>query len=364
MSTASPSSPSSQSRDWVWQVTLMSVVLGVLLALSLRTQHFIAAKGLPPRYSALAGRYFELEQTNRDSEKEIHGLRENITKLEAALKASAQNDTGRPQVVALFKQLQEAKQFAGLTPVEGPGVEVILSDAANGKEMAKQLAGGSDQGADFQNQLSNFLVHDQDIVGVVNELKQAGAEAISVNGQRIIATSSIRCVGPICYINRQPTGGAAPYTILAVGSPRDMENGLRLPGGYLDTQQLLAYKMVSIKHRPKVEIPPYDGLTVFRFAKPTPQKTAKSAPASPTAERTPLGLVPPTEPPPSEARAATKDVTTRGASRSEAPPNSWERTRPAEPPPPALQGTGAPQHPPPLVPAPEPGGSHSADPRE
>jgi uncharacterized protein YlxW (UPF0749 family) len=271
--------PASRPRTWIWQVTILSVILGVLLALSLQTQHSIASKGLPPRYSALATRYFELESVNKDSEKEIASLRENVTKLENALKSSVRNGTGRTQVLALSKQLQEIKLFAGLTPVEGEGVIVVLSDSTKGPELAKQLAGGQDQGQEYQNQLSNFLVHDQDIVGVVNELKQAGAEAISVNGQRIVATSSIRCVGPICYINHKPTGGAAPYTITAIGSPRELEEGLKLPGGYLDTQQLLAYNMVTIKRKEKARVPEYVGLTQFDYAKPAPPtvSTAKNS---------------------------------------------------------------------------------------
>ena len=268
-------------KAWVWQVTLLSILLGILLALSLRTQHNITSKGLPPRYSALARRYFELETVNKDSEKEIKSLREDIGKLENALKASAQTDSGRPQVNALHKQLQEMKAFAGLTEMSGPGVVVVLQDSPKGKELAKQLSGGNDQGVEFQNNLTNFLVHDQDIVGVVNELKQAGAEAIAVNGQRLIANSSIRCVGPIVYINQKAAGGAAPYTITAIGSPRELESGLKLPGGYLDTQQLLAYNMVVVQPKEKVAIPAYDGPMVFDFAKPQPVvKKPEAVPAA------------------------------------------------------------------------------------
>lgn len=271
VSTPPPSAPgphAARPKAWIWQVTLLSVLLGILLALSLRTQHSITSKGLPPRYSALARRYFELESVNKDSEKEMKRLRTDVSRLENALKASAQTDTGRPQINALHKQLQEMKMFAGLTAMEGPGVEIILSDSPDGKNLAKRMSGGNDQGAEFQNNLSNFLVHDQDINGVVNELKQAGAEAIAVNGQRIISTSGIRCVGPIVFINRKAAGGAAPYTITAIGSTRDLEGGLKLPGGYLDTQQLLAYNMVTIKPKSKVLIPAYDGPTVFDYSKP------------------------------------------------------------------------------------------------
>ncbi|MBW3623553.1 MAG: DUF881 domain-containing protein [Armatimonadetes bacterium] len=270
----------------MWQVTLLSVLLVVLLALSLRTLHTITSKGLPPRYSALARRYFELEQVNKDSEKQIIKLRDDVTKLENAVKASAQSDSGRLQVNVLHKQLQEMKTLAGLTPMAGPGVEVILNDSPKAKEFAKQLSGGTDQGASFQDQLSNFMVHDQDIVGVVNELKQAGAEAIAVNGQRVIATTAIRCVGPVVFINGKASGGAAPYTITAIGSARDLEGGLKLPGGYLDQQQLLAYNMVTIKRRDRLEIPAYDGPTMYDYAKPvaeapTAGKTALNAPEAP-----------------------------------------------------------------------------------
>ena len=261
-----------QKWAWVSQVTLLSVVLGGLLALCLQTQHRIASKGLPPRYSALAGRYFELELRAKDAESEMKSLRNNVGKLEGALKASAKSNTARPQMDALSKQLQDARSFAGLLPLEGAGIEVVLSDSKKGPELAKERTTGSDQGAAFQGQLSDYLVHDQDIVGTVNELKNAGAEAIAVNGQRIVATSSIRCVGPVCLINRKPVGGAAPYTITAIGSPRDLEQGLKLTGGYLDTQQLFAYGMVAIRRQEKIVIPAYDGPTLYEFAHPAEAK--------------------------------------------------------------------------------------------
>jgi len=280
MSVTFPASPDQpvRTRAWIWQVSLLSIILGVLLALSLQTQRRITQQGLPPRYSALASRYMELtmevDRTKGDYQKQIKSLRNDVSKLENALKASAKNDTGQAQVNALHKQIQEYKLFAGLIAVQGPGVEVVLSDAPSGGEFAKKMARGTDQGPEYQQFLSDFMVHDQDIVGVVNELKAAGADAIAVNGQRIIATSSIRCVGPICYINNQATGGSAPYTITAVGSPRDLENGLKLPGGYLDTQQLLQYKMASITTKDNIVIPKYDGLTLFKFAKPAPDTVA------------------------------------------------------------------------------------------
>lgn len=255
-------------KHWIWQITVLSVVLGVLLALSLQTER-VQKKDLPPRYSILAQQYQDLRRLNQRYAQEIANLQLDKRRYERMLEEISRGES--PKLAVLTKELQDVKQFAGLTPVEGPGVVVTLSDSPKAKEYAKKYAGGAESGLEFQTALQDFLVHDTDVNGVVNELRAAGAEAIAVNDQRLVAISSIRCVGPLIYINGKPSGGAPPYTIKAIGPSREMKEALEMAGGYLDTQHLKEYGMVKIEVKDSIQIPAYDGPTFFRIARPVPE---------------------------------------------------------------------------------------------
>ena len=92
--------------------------------------------------------------------------------------------------------------LAGLTDVKGPGIVIVLDDAPPGK-------------VDFVS--DTLLVHDQDIKIILNELKAAGAQAISINGERVTAVSEQVCVGPTILINKNRH--SVPYEISAIGNP-------------------------------------------------------------------------------------------------------------------------------------------------
>ena len=78
----------------------------------------------------------------------------------------------------------------------------------------------------------SYLIHDRDIRDVVNELRAAGAEAVTVNGQRITVSSSIRCAGPIVLINQDEM--ATPFIIQAIGDPDKLLSALNIRNGVLD----------------------------------------------------------------------------------------------------------------------------------
>lgn len=265
--------PGGTRKQWIGQITALSVILGILLALSLQTER-VQKRNLPPRYSILAKQYQDLRALNDRYAKEIAKLQLDKQRYERMLQEWAKGES--PKLSVLAKELADVKQFAGLTPVEGPGVIVKLMDSPKAKEYAKKYADGAETGPEFQAALQDFLVHDTDINGVVNELRAAGAEAISVNEQRLVATSSIRCVGPLVYINGKPSGGTPPYVVKAVGPAKEMKEALEMQGGYLDTQHLKEYGMVQIETAERIRIPAYDGPTFFREARPVAAGRATS----------------------------------------------------------------------------------------
>ena len=131
-------------------------------------------------------------------------IRENEIKKEAYLKSYIENNNDE-QLKQLKAKLDDARLKAGLTDVKGPGLIVKLDDSP-------ARTANIDP--------NDSIIHDSDVVGVVNMLKAAGAQAISIDGERIIATSEQVCAGPTIRINKNRY--AAPYEIKAIGDPDRM----------------------------------------------------------------------------------------------------------------------------------------------
>ena len=98
---------------------------------------------------------------------------------------------------------------AGLEAVTGPGVTITLSDASDAT--ADQVI------EDGEINPNRLVVHQQDIQAVVNAMWQGGAEAITLQGQRIVSTTGIKCEGNAVLIQGVPY--PEPYIISAIGEP-------------------------------------------------------------------------------------------------------------------------------------------------
>lgn len=151
-------------------------------------------------------------------------------------------------ISSMKKELESLSLLSGTTDIVGEGIVITLSDGVKGI----MTEGNSDT-----------LVHDSDVLTVVNELKSAGAEAISVNGQRIISTSAIRCVGPVIQVNYQKV--AAPFEIKAIGNAQYLESAMNIKNGIADTLRELGIG-VTVSRYSKVKIPKYEGVLTFEHA--------------------------------------------------------------------------------------------------
>ncbi len=149
---------------------------------------------------------------------------------------------------ALKQELEKAHLIMGITDVSGSGIEISLADSVAAK-------GQSD---------STDIVHDRDLRDVVNELYNAGAEAISINSERIVATTSIRCVGSTIMINEKRC--SSPFVIKAIGDSASLESALTIRGGVLDVLKLYNIQ-VNVTKSDKVKIGKYTGHMSFTYAK-------------------------------------------------------------------------------------------------
>ncbi|MEU4180324.1 DUF881 domain-containing protein [Streptomyces sp. NPDC026589] len=182
-------------------------------------------------------------------ESEVDALRRDVS--ERQRKALEQHGGDQGQLVALL---------AGATPVEGPGVKLVVDDAKD----TDQGGGGPRESTGFAD---TGRLRDRDMQRVVNGLWESGAEAIAINGQRLTALSAIRAAGDAILVDNRPL--VPPYTVLAVG------DGKKLATAFQDTadgQYLQALKesfdiRTSISDQAKVRLPAAPSLIV-RTAEP------------------------------------------------------------------------------------------------
>lgn len=141
-------------------------------------------------------------------------------------------------------EIKEDRKLLGLTEVTGQGFIIKLDDnrEINGSEVLN---------------VSDYLVHEGDLTYIVNELFNAGADAIAINDQRITSKTSILCDGNIIRINGEIV--SVPITIQAIGYPERMDYALNRPGGYLEILANVGVQ-VYVQKSEKITLPKYEGV--------------------------------------------------------------------------------------------------------
>lgn len=214
-------------------IAFVCVVLGFMLAVQFRTTQDIRSSIPFQRIEDLSQRLSQTEKERDILLKQVHELRQ------------------ATEVESVTKEVENIKMGAGVVAVSGTGLVITIDDS---KRLSKP---GENPNL--------YLIHDEDMLKVINELWAAGAEAVSINGQRLIATSEIRCAGPTLSVNN--TRYSPPYEILVIGEPQTLENALKMRGGVIETLQFWGIS-VSVKKQDVVQIPAYKGAFRFEYAKP------------------------------------------------------------------------------------------------
>lgn len=159
------------------------------------------------------------------------------------------NSSSNNSLIASMKgQIDYLSLLSGTTDLKGEGIIITLNDGENSNNETTR---------------TDTLVHDSDVLTVVNELKAAGAEAISVNDQRIIASSAIRCVGPVIQVNYQKV--AAPFEIKAIGNAQYLESAMNIKNGVVDMLKEFGVS-VNVTREKEVKIPKYEGTFTYKNA--------------------------------------------------------------------------------------------------
>jgi uncharacterized protein YlxW (UPF0749 family) len=229
-------------RAWAGLVPVACLLAGLLFGTSAET-----ARGTDLR----AARRPDLASLITDTERKVTGFSDQVTSLEdqvdALDEAGARND-GR--VKAARDRAAALAGPVGLLPVHGPTVSVVLDDAP------RRPDGSLPPNA---RNADDVVVHQQDVQAVVNALWAGGADAMTVQGQRIIATGAVKCVGNTLLLYGHVY--SPPFRITAIGDPGRLRRALDQSGGVQEYRRAVEYFGLGydVTDERDVMLPGYDG---------------------------------------------------------------------------------------------------------
>jgi len=222
----------SKMKKFYLLIAMAFIILGIIFSVQFRIARSV-------QYNESIRRTQELTAQVEQMKKERDVLQAQLTRMRGQLESILTVDSPAP----LNKEdIEPAMIFAGVTELTGSGVKVTLQDSS-----AIQKPG---ENPNF------YLVHDEDILRVVNEIKAAGAEAIAVNDQRLTAATGISCSGPSISVNKKAL--VPPFVITAIGNPETLEGALKMRGGVVEFLHFCGIQ-VSIKKLENITIPAYKG---------------------------------------------------------------------------------------------------------
>ncbi len=241
------------TSKWWPTLTLMCLLLGLFLAWEVQIQTAIKEASSDQKTETLVSLITNLETENAALETQLANARQETDTI------IMNSSSSESQLTASQAQLLQLQIRAGLTALEGPGIAVTLDDNKN-------FLKGDDP--------NRYVIHYENLLYIVNDLRNAGAEAISINGQRIVVSSEIRCVGNVILINA--TRLAPPFEISAIGDPTQLAEAI----DYSSTYQQLAlsgfpvsYKTTGI-HSTDIKIPAYTGSFSTKSLTPDTEEAA------------------------------------------------------------------------------------------
>lgn len=237
---------------WRLLVPCIALAAGVLFATSAET-----SQGTDLR----SGRRVQLEQLISEGGSTVRALDASQRSLRAevdrATASASRQDLG---VAAVQREVTALRPPTGLSALRGPGLVVSLDDAPRRSDGTLPAGAGPD----------DVVVHQQDVQAVVNAMWSGGADAMTIMGQRVVATSAVRCVGNTLLL--QGRTYSPPFVVAAIGDPATMRARLgREPGVTLFRQYVDAYGLgYQVSTKSEVRVPGFAGSLALSFARPAP----------------------------------------------------------------------------------------------
>lgn len=253
---ADPTGRPPRSVTWRFATPVVGVLSGALFVVS---AHSSEGTDLRP------GRYTDLASLVRGDAAHVDALKKRVVDLNGQVRALS-GSVGNKQVTEVNRRADSIKGPAGLREVSGSGVTVTLSDAPQGTS------------ENTPDNLNLLIVHQQDIQAVVNAMWKGGAHAVTIQGQRVVSTTGIRCIGSFVQLQGLPY--SQPYVISAVGDATTLTEALA-KDPYLQVYREDADDpAINVgwdeRLETKLVAPAYDGLLDLSYAKVLPAGDATS----------------------------------------------------------------------------------------
>jgi uncharacterized protein YlxW (UPF0749 family) len=248
--------PRPRGRWSGWRVGTLAVALvsGGLFVVSAQSSEGTDLR--PGRYDDLA----TLTESEADRAADLQGQVSDLTRQVRDLTDQVKDD----DVQRYQDQVKALEDPAGLRARKGPGIEVTLSDAPS----ALIDASTGDKNL--------LVVHQQDIQAVVNAMWKGGAQAVTIQGQRVVSTTGIRCVGNSVQLQGVPY--SQPYVISAVGDPTTLQAAIDTDPYLQVYRQDADNPDINVGWEDVVEsrisAPGYDGLVGLQYARALPAADA------------------------------------------------------------------------------------------
>lgn len=225
---------------------IASIVVGVLLSRQIELN--VNASDIED-IKTIEALIYDIEKTND----ELDNLTRLVKEKEKQLELLMDHKNRDSNIIGfLLDDIESNKLFSGFNSMKGPGIEIIMYD-----NMDSDIIGSD---------VNDDIIHDIDILNILNDLRVAGAELISVNDQRVVSTTEIKCGGPIIKINGRSLG--TPFIIRAIGNQEQMMAAVSAPGTYGDILKNVYKLQFEAELKDDIIIPSYDGIIRFNYAKP------------------------------------------------------------------------------------------------
>lgn len=220
---------------YVSSMGLLFLILGLIISTQFQSYIAIRRAGIPAsrQVNELVSILKQVQSKKEDLEKQLFQVKEEL------------NNANKN---ALIQKLSDSKfekiyEVAGLTEVNGKGLIIKLEEQ---ESLNKNI--------NFNN--NDGMVHSDDLLKIINELKSAGARAISINNQRLVTTSEVVTAGNNIIINQMKL--IPPYIIKAIGPQDTMYSSINIRGGIIEYIEVFGIK-VNIYKNSNITISPFKG---------------------------------------------------------------------------------------------------------
>lgn len=219
------------------------LAIGFIAVLVLQRQPARPVTRLPGQYR-LAGLIEDRQALVRSRRLTVAELRKSVDRVRSG---------GSEALQEVEAQISLRRRQAGTTATRGPGLRVSLRDSSAEPKLGDEL--------------NNFVIHSEDVQAVVNALWRSGATGVSINGQRLVGTSAVLCVGNTLLLNG--TVHAPPYVISAVGARREEFEADFLVARLRADASKYALGF-AVEEVPELAVPRYPGSVRVTHARPVP----------------------------------------------------------------------------------------------